>query len=76
MSTIVKCPNCQNDVVWQAESEFRPFCSKRCQMIDLGEWASESKRIAQSPQISEITEADLDKMEALLTQQENEFFKN
>jgi hypothetical protein len=23
----------------------RPFCSKRCQLIDLGEWASESNRI-------------------------------
>ncbi|EAQ0897720.1 DNA gyrase inhibitor YacG, partial [Salmonella enterica] len=27
---------------------FRPFCSKRCQLIDLGEWAAEEKRIASS----------------------------
>lgn len=76
MATTVKCPNCQDDVIWQAESEFRPFCSKRCQLIDLGEWASESNRIAQSPQVSEISEADLDRIENLLAQQENEFFKN
>ncbi|NVK25367.1 MAG: DNA gyrase inhibitor YacG [Gammaproteobacteria bacterium] len=76
MSSIVKCPTCQKDVVWQPESEYRPFCSKRCQMIDLGEWASENNRIAQSPQVSEISEADLDKMEAFLTQQDNDFFKN
>lgn len=76
MSTTVKCPTCQDDVIWQAESEFRPFCSKRCQLIDLGEWASEGNRIAQSPQVSEISEADLDKIENLLAQQENEFFKN
>lgn len=76
MTTTVKCPTCQDDVVWQAESEYRPFCSKRCQLIDLGEWASESNRIGQSPQVSEISEADLDKIENLLAQQENEFFKN
>ena len=27
------------------ESQFRPFCSKRCQLIDLGEWAAEEKAI-------------------------------
>lgn len=76
MTTKVNCPTCDAIVVWQAESEFRPFCSKRCQLIDLGEWASESNRIAQSPQVSEISEADLDNIESLLAQQENEFFKN
>jgi len=76
MTTKVQCPTCQQDVVWQAESEYRPFCSKRCQLIDLGEWASESNRIGQAPQVSEISEADLDKIENLLAQQENEFFKN
>lgn len=76
MTTTVKCPTCQDDVIWQTKSEFRPFCSKRCQLIDLGEWASESNRIGQSPQVSEISEADLDKIENLLAQQENEFFKN
>ena len=25
---------------------FRPFCSERCQMVDLGTWASEKYRIA------------------------------
>ena len=30
---------------WTNESTFRPFCSKRCQLIDLGEWAAEEKAI-------------------------------
>jgi len=30
---------------WTQESQFRPFCSKRCQLIDLGEWAAEEKAI-------------------------------
>lgn len=41
----VKCPHCQKSVEWSAKSPFRPFCSKRCQMIDLGEWAAEEKAI-------------------------------
>ena len=32
-------------VPWTNESTFRPFCSKRCQLIDLGEWAAEEKAI-------------------------------
>lgn len=76
MTTIVKCPTCQTDVVWQPESEFRPFCSKRCQLIDLGEWASESHSIAEPMSASSMTEADLDKIEAALAQQDNDFFKH
>ncbi|MGO2462878.1 MAG: DNA gyrase inhibitor YacG, partial [Serratia proteamaculans] len=41
MTTVVKCPTCGKGVVWGEVSPFRPFCSKRCQLIDLGEWADE-----------------------------------
>ena len=41
----VPCPICQKSVPWTNESTFRPFCSKRCQLIDLGEWAAEEKAI-------------------------------
>ncbi|CUS47382.1 MAG: DUF329 domain protein of unknown function [Idiomarinaceae bacterium HL-53] len=44
--TVVKCPTCEQSVVWSASATFRPFCSERCKLIDLGEWASEEKRIA------------------------------
>jgi len=43
--TTVNCPTCSKDVVWNDESKWRPFCSERCKLIDLGEWASESHRI-------------------------------
>lgn len=49
MSRSVSCPTCSKGVVWSAESLWRPFCSERCRLIDLGEWASESHRIAGSP---------------------------
>ncbi|MDH5572025.1 MAG: DNA gyrase inhibitor YacG [Gammaproteobacteria bacterium] len=46
MKTSVKCPTCQKQVVWdKALSPWRPFCSERCKLIDLGEWAAESHRI-------------------------------
>lgn len=38
------CPTCRQPVNWE-ESEFRPFCSERCQLIDLGRWASEEYRV-------------------------------
>ncbi len=30
---------------WQPENPYRPFCSERCKLIDLGEWANESRTI-------------------------------
>ena len=33
--------------VVSAENRWRPFCSERCRMIDLGLWASESYRVPQ-----------------------------
>ena len=43
--TTVNCPTCGKTVVWGEVSPFRPFCCKRCQLIDLGEWAAEEKAI-------------------------------
>jgi endogenous inhibitor of DNA gyrase (YacG/DUF329 family) len=36
----VPCPTCGRDVEWIADFPFRPFCSERCKLIDLGAWAS------------------------------------
>ena len=49
MSKIVKCPTCQKQVEWSEKSMFRPFCSDRCRLIDLGEWASEKHAIPAEP---------------------------
>ncbi len=35
----VPCPQCQKLIILQ-QSQHRPFCSKRCQMIDRGAWVS------------------------------------
>ncbi len=42
---VVACPTCKKPVQWTAENPYRPFCCKRCQLIDLGEWAMEEKAI-------------------------------
>ncbi|MBI4846984.1 MAG: DNA gyrase inhibitor YacG [Nitrospirae bacterium] len=40
----VKCPTCKKWTEWQ-NNPFRPFCSEKCKLIDLGSWASDEYRI-------------------------------
>jgi endogenous inhibitor of DNA gyrase (YacG/DUF329 family) len=42
---IVACPTCGKDVAWRPENTWRPFCSERCKLIDLGEWATEKYKV-------------------------------
>jgi endogenous inhibitor of DNA gyrase (YacG/DUF329 family) len=35
----VKCPQCGRLALYAPTNPFRPFCSERCRLIDLGEWA-------------------------------------
>lgn len=46
---VVACPTCKAPVVWDEQSRWRPFCSERCKLIDLGEWLDEEKRIPGEP---------------------------
>jgi hypothetical protein len=41
----VKCPTCRKEGEW-FNGEFGPFCSRRCKLIDLGQWLEESNRIS------------------------------
>ncbi|MCC6535095.1 MAG: DNA gyrase inhibitor YacG [Burkholderiales bacterium] len=43
---VVNCPRCATPVPWVAASRYRPFCSERCRLIDLGDWAAERYRVA------------------------------
>ena len=36
----MQCAICKKPVDMSKENKFRPFCSERCQMVDLGTWAS------------------------------------
>jgi len=47
---VVTCPTCQAAVSWTPENRWKPFCSERCKLIDLGQWATEKYRVpAESP---------------------------
>ena len=48
MKKKVNCPQCKTSVEWKDANTYKPFCSKRCQLLDLGSWASERNRIAGS----------------------------
>ena len=41
----VNCPTCSKTIVWSDAEKFRPFCSDRCRLIDLGQWANEEHAI-------------------------------
>lgn len=41
----ITCPTCDKQGTWTADNSSRPFCSERCKLIDLGEWASEKRAI-------------------------------
>jgi len=41
----VPCPRCGAQAPYAPENPWRPFCSERCRIIDLGNWASESYRL-------------------------------
>jgi endogenous inhibitor of DNA gyrase (YacG/DUF329 family) len=41
--TRVRCPTCHRETDWSGP--YRPFCSERCRLIDLGAWLSEQRSI-------------------------------
>jgi uncharacterized protein len=60
MSLVVKCPICQSSVPWNDDAKFKPFCSERCKLIDLGDWASEKHVIpVKSPFEAGLLDPDL-----------------
>ncbi len=45
----VKCPTCGKEVVYDQSNPFRPFCSQRCRLIELGAWANSERFIKGDP---------------------------
>ena len=75
----VKCPNCSKQVSWNQSSQYRPFCSKRCQLIDLGQWSNEEHTISETPHNSideSSNEIDIEAIEEMIqAANTNDFFK-
>lgn len=55
---IVKCPQCGRPAEYVPTNPFRPFCSERCRLIDLGQWADESYKIPVRPRVDDGNPAD------------------
>lgn len=43
---LVPCPTCRTPSPWTKYNPWKPFCSERCKLIDLGAWANEEYQIA------------------------------
>ena len=55
---MVACPNCNKLSEFSPSNGFRPFCSERCKLIDLGLWASEQYAIPESNKPDDLSNAD------------------
>lgn len=47
---IYPCPQCKTPIQWRGDNPWRPFCSERCKLIDLGAWANEEHAIPAEPE--------------------------
>lgn len=59
-----KCPICHKVCV---ETKYKPFCSKRCADVDLGNWLNGSYAIP----AQELDEGDYEELESFSANQEN-----
>jgi hypothetical protein len=46
------CPICHKPVPPRSEAKAYPFCSERCQLLDLGEWLDGTYALAGEPDSS------------------------
>ena len=56
----IECPTCGAQVEWSAKSLYRPFCSERCKLIDLGAWAAEEHAIPGNDLEDDVFSGELD----------------
>jgi endogenous inhibitor of DNA gyrase (YacG/DUF329 family) len=45
----VPCPTCKRAIIWSEEYPWRPFCSERCRLVDLGAWLANAHAIPGEP---------------------------
>ena len=64
---LVKCPNCGKEIEYY-DSEFRPFCSERCKLLDFGAWADEEYNLPS--ETSSMTDEEINEIEKALTEKE------
>ncbi|MAI42490.1 MAG: DNA gyrase inhibitor YacG [Gammaproteobacteria bacterium] len=58
---IIQCPVCNKAVAWITSNKDRPFCSDRCRLLDLGEWATGNRTIPADSEHDDVTSSELNK---------------
>ena len=56
MAGTVRCPICKKEVAWDDPN--MPFCSDRCRVIDLGNWATEKYTISAPVEPADLLEVE------------------
>jgi endogenous inhibitor of DNA gyrase (YacG/DUF329 family) len=64
---LVNCPTCGKRIEW-SESEYRPFCSEKCKLLDLGDWIEGNFRVPDEN--SQLDEKDIQEIEKALENEE------
>ena len=72
----VKCPQCGRLTFYTLENPFRPFCSDRCKLIDLGQWASESFKIPTNTNVDLDAELNSDEFKDAVKQDSDDDDEN
>ncbi len=54
----VKCPICEKMCEWEG-NDWRPFCSHRCRLLDLGAWIDEEYKVGSEPTSEDSSEFDI-----------------
>ena len=61
----IKCPQCGRFTFYTPENPSRPFCSPRCKLIDLGQWADEAYKVPVQSQVNLLDTLNEDEFKAL-----------
>lgn len=65
----VKCPICDTQFSYYS-SEYRPFCSEKCKMVDLGHWLNQTYTIPVAPATNQVVD-EFEEMD-----EEGQFFRD
>jgi len=59
----INCPVCHKSFKPDSHAVYRPFCSERCKMIDLGSWMDGTYSIGETTVYdqADLTEAEIKK---------------
>lgn len=73
VARIVRCPQCGKSSEYSPRNQYRPFCSERCRLVDLGEWAEGRYTVPLKPE--EMTAEEFQKLEDELIRQASDEVK-